>query len=223
MKKHRALSIFAFGSLAVLGLQGTGFGQATEDCGYDNGVRRFCGNGYAWEFDKLSYAIEGNHLFGGKAPDAEWEYASKGWNSTSRSCEQNQAGVFVAAPNITIKEAESERYRRLYFSVPFTVMMEANKFLPATDSAVLSYELQANGKTLIAKKTLTMKDWTFEDSGRFASFSDYLTGHVEIKNEELRNVKVVISDLIQKVDPSKDFHCYQFNLLLGKGRIDLLQ
>ncbi|HYX32626.1 MAG TPA: hypothetical protein VE954_05900 [Oligoflexus sp.] len=223
MKAERTLPKFAIATVAILGLQNIGLSQATEDCGYENGVRRYCGNGYAWEFDKISYAVEGNHLFGEKAPDAEWEYASAGWNAAARSCEQNQSGVFVAAPNITIKEAESARYRRLYFSIPVDVMLEADKFLPTPGSALLKYELQANGKTLISSQTLVLEDKHYDASRKYAFLSTKITGYTEINNEELRNVKLVISDLIQKVDPSKDYHCFQFNLLLGKGRIDLLQ
>jgi hypothetical protein len=215
------LAKLTFSGIAIIGLSNVGFSQEPTDCGYENGVQRYCGKNLLWIFDKNSYAMDGNHFFGFAPSDAQWEYVSKGWDGTS--CEQNEAGVFVAAPNITIKEAESERYQRINFSIPITALMETSKLLPADGSTILSYELQANNKTIIGPFMFTFSGWNLEDSRRFASTTRELTGSGPIKNEVLHNVKVVISNLIQKVDPSKDYRCYRFDLVLGKGRIELMQ
>ncbi len=216
-------TIFKFAAVAML-MAGNANAQAVEDCGYENGVSKYCGNGFGWVWGQDSYAVAGNHIFGSHlAPDVEWEFASGGWIDSARSCEQNPSGVFVAAPNITIKEAESVRYRNLYFALPVTVMMETPKFLPEPNSIVFNYELQANGKTLIGPLSMVMPASAYDSKKKYAVVNGKITGHTEIKNEELKNVKLVIYDLIQKVDPSKSYYCYQFNVLLGKGRIDLLQ
>lgn len=213
MQTQRLIAGITTAAALFLGAQ-VSFALPGDDCGYENGVQRLCGVGYSWVFGSESYKIPGNSFFGGKeAPDAEWEYYTRGWDGSS--CQQNRQGVFVSAPNITIRQSESEAYHNLSFAIPITIVLDG-VWLPKSSARLLYYTLQANGKNLIPPRSIATRDLDWSNPTFIA------TGSTPIKNEELRNVKLVIYDLIQKVNPSKEYECFDFTVLLGKGRIDLL-
>ncbi len=204
-------------------MSGHAVGQAMEDCGYENGVHRYCTNAfpYIWIFDKNSYSQPSNHFHGSAPTDAEWEYISGGYDS-AQGCEQNASGPIIAAPDITILAAANPQFTRLRAEIPVTIFLSSQGSLPRQTGPLLHFGIQANGKDLGTPTKIYFSDLQYDATRKNADYSGILSATVQLPvNEELKNVRAVIFDLAQKPSTTIRNLCYEFGLLLDKGRIDL--
>jgi hypothetical protein len=201
----------------------SGHASGQEDCGYENGVQRYCTGAYPyiWVFGKESYSRPTNNFHGSAPTDAEWEYMSTGYDSPN-GCEQNATGPIVAAPDITIQAAANPNFKRIRAEIPITIFLTSQGTLPRQSGPILKFGLQANGRDLGSPESLDFSKLTYDERRKNADYSGTLRTTVEIaNNEELKNVRVVIFDLAPKPSTTIRNLCYDFGMLLGKGRLDL--